>query len=96
MGFEWATSRIARIATNIPPPSRELLRELDVLILDGLRRRPHSTHFNLDQAVAEAKQIGARRTFFTHIAHELKHTETNSGLPPGMALAYDGLVCESD
>ena len=80
----------------IPPASHELLRDLDVLVLDGLRLRPHTTHFNLDQAVTEARQIAARRTYFTHIAHELKHAETNARLPEGMELAYDGLVCESD
>ncbi len=82
--------------SHIPDESRELLRDLDVLILDALRRRPHPTHFHLEQAIAEAQRIGAARTYFTHIAHELKHAETNAELPPGIELAYDGLVCESD
>ncbi|MBU0637433.1 MAG: MBL fold metallo-hydrolase [Planctomycetes bacterium] len=80
----------------IPAESRPLLDDLDILILDAVRRRPHSTHFNLEEAVAEAHRIGARRTYFTHIAHELGHAQTNAELPPGMALAYDGLVLESD
>jgi len=80
---------------GIPELSRELLRGLDVLVLDGLRRRPHPTHFNLEQAIAEAKRIGAARTFFTHIAHELLHAATNAKLPAGMELAYDGLVCQA-
>lgn len=80
----------------MPDESRALLRGLDVLILDGLRRRPHPTHFNLEQAVVEARRIGARRTYFTHIAHELGHAATNAELPAGMELAYDGLVCKSD
>ena len=80
----------------VPDESRGLLRGLDVLVLDAVRRRPHATHFNLEQAVEQARQIGARQTYFTHIAHELKHAETNAQLPVGMELAYDGLVCESD
>jgi phosphoribosyl 1,2-cyclic phosphate phosphodiesterase len=79
----------------IPDESRALLRDLDILLLDGVRRRPHSTHFNIDQAAEEARRIGARRTYFTHIAHELKHAETNAQLPADMELAYDGLVCVS-
>ncbi len=75
----------------IPADSLDRLNGLDVLILDGLRRRPHPTHFNLEQAVEMAKQIGAKRTYFTHIAHELMHEETNAELPEGMELAYDGL-----
>jgi phosphoribosyl 1,2-cyclic phosphate phosphodiesterase len=79
----------------IPDETRALLTGLDVLILDGLRRTPHPTHFNLEQAVAEAKRIGARQTYFTHIAHELGHAATDAELPEGMALAYDGLRCVS-
>jgi len=93
--------RIGRVAycpdcSAIPDASRPLLADLDVLILDALRRRPHPTHFNLDQAVAEAQRIGARRTYFTHIAHELAHVPTNAELPAGMELAYDGLVCDAE
>lgn len=80
----------------IPNESRPLLADLDILVLDALRRRPHPTHFNLDQAIAEAERIGARRTIFTHIAHELGHAETCAALPTGMTLAYDGMVAESD
>jgi phosphoribosyl 1,2-cyclic phosphate phosphodiesterase len=81
---------------RIPDESRELLRGLDVLVLNALRRRPHPTHFTIDEAVEEARRIGARRTYFTHIAHELGHVATNAVLPEGMALSYDGLVCESE
>ncbi|MDY0168309.1 MAG: MBL fold metallo-hydrolase [Thermoguttaceae bacterium] len=76
---------------GIPPASRDLLAGLDVLILDCLRRRPHPTHLSLDEAIATARGIGARRTLFTHIAHDLKHDETSRHLPAGMELAYDGL-----
>jgi len=91
--------RIGRFAyctdcNEIPPASMELLQDLDVLILDALRVRPHPTHFTIDQAVAAARQINARQTFFTHIAHELPHAATNANLPPRMALAYDGQIID--
>jgi phosphoribosyl 1,2-cyclic phosphate phosphodiesterase len=41
-----------------------------------------------------ARRVGARRTFFTHIAHELAHAATCASLPSGMTLAHDGLVIE--
>jgi phosphoribosyl 1,2-cyclic phosphate phosphodiesterase len=44
------------------------------------------------QAVEWAERIGARRTWFTHISHDLGHEQTNAELPAGMALAYDGLT----
>ncbi|MFQ5490322.1 MAG: MBL fold metallo-hydrolase, partial [Phycisphaerae bacterium] len=65
----------------IPEASWPLLAGLDVLILDALRHTPHPTHFNLAQAVETAHRIGARRTYFTHIAHELSHAKTNADLP---------------
>ena len=94
-GFRVGNIAYCTDCNAVPDSSRKLLEGLDVLVLDGLRRRPHPTHFNLDEAIAEAERIGARRTYFTHIAHELPHAETNAGLPEGMELAYDGLVCES-
>ncbi|MDX2199181.1 MAG: MBL fold metallo-hydrolase [Phycisphaerae bacterium] len=81
---------------RIPEETMSLLRGLDVLVLDALRVRPHPTHFNLEEAIRVAERIGAARTYFTHIAHELGHAETNARLPAGMELAYDGLVIESD
>lgn len=77
--------------SDIPAASLELLRDLDVLVLDALRIRPHPTHFNLEQAIAWAQRIGARRTLFTHIAHEILHAEIQEKLPAGIELAYDGL-----
>jgi phosphoribosyl 1,2-cyclic phosphate phosphodiesterase len=94
--FDVLGFRIGKVAyctdTNeIPDTSWPLLRDLDVLILDALRRRPHPTHFCLDEAVRAAKRIGARRTYFTHMSHDLDHEATNAMLPAGIELAYDGL-----
>ena len=65
-----------------------------MLVLDALRTRPHSTHFSLDQAVEAATRVGASRTYFTHMCHDLPHEETCAGLPERMTLAHDGLVVE--
>lgn len=96
LGFRVGNLAYCPDCSAIPDSSRRLLAGLDVLVLDALRHRPHPTHFTLAQAVEEAKRIGARRTFFTHIAHELKHAEVNASLPAGLVLAHDGLVCEAE
>ena len=80
--------------SHVPEASHALLRGLDVLVLSALRHRPHPTHFTVAQAIETAARIGARRTFFTHMCHDLGHEETSRTLPAGMALAYDGLVIE--
>ena len=95
LGFRVGNFAYCTDVSRIPPDSWPLLSGLDALILDGLRRRPHPTHFNLDQAVEHAHKIGANKTYFTHIAHELGHEETNKGLPDGMALAYDTQIIRS-
>ena len=91
LGFRIGRFAYCTDVSEIPAESWRLLENLDVLILDALRIRPHPTHFNLEQAVEHAKKIGARQTYFTHIAHELGHAETNAGLPANMALGHDGL-----
>ncbi len=76
----------------IPPKSWSLLRGLRTLVLDLLRYRRHPTHFTADEAIAAASQIGAGRTLFIHMTHDIRHAELDSRLPPGMNLGYDGLT----
>jgi phosphoribosyl 1,2-cyclic phosphate phosphodiesterase len=87
--------RVGRLAyctdvNVIPETSYAQLKDLDVLVLDALAPNPHSKHFSLPQAVEAAQRIGAKQTYFTHIAHRLPHEATNRELPPNMKLAYDG------
>lgn len=94
LGFRVGRFAYLTDCNRIPDGSWPLVEGLDVLVLDALRIRPHPTHFSLDEAVATAARIGAPRTFFTHMCHDLLHAATDARLPPGMALAYDGLVLE--
>jgi phosphoribosyl 1,2-cyclic phosphate phosphodiesterase len=91
-GFRFGAFAYLTDCCAIPDTSWPLLENLDVVVLDALRERPHSSHFCLDEAVAAAERIGARRTFFTHMAHDLGHAATCARLPDGMALAHDGLT----
>jgi phosphoribosyl 1,2-cyclic phosphate phosphodiesterase len=61
-------------------------------VLDALRDRAHPTHLTLQQAVNIAGEVGAARTYFIHMAHDLPHEETQQRLPGTMSLAHDGLV----
>jgi phosphoribosyl 1,2-cyclic phosphate phosphodiesterase len=80
--------------SRIPPASFERLRGLDTLVLDALRIRPHVTHFCLDDSLRVVAELKPRRTYFTHMAHDLDHDPTNAKLPPGVELAYDGLTLD--
>lgn len=91
-GFRFGRTAYLTDVSAIPESSFALLEGLDNLILSALRHKPHPTHATLEQATAWARRIGARHTWFTHIAHELGHEATNRSLPPEMKLAHDGLA----
>ena len=90
-GFRFGNAAYLTDMNDIPRSSLPLLRELDVLILDALRREPHPSHATLDQALEFVRLIEPRQAFFTHMSHDLLHDETNRGLPQHIRLAYDGL-----
>lgn len=94
LGFRLHRFAYLTDCSHIPDTSWPLLEDLDVLVLDALRPEPHPTHFNLDEAVAAATRIGARQTYFTHMAHQLRHAPTCARLPGGMTLAHDGLTID--
>jgi phosphoribosyl 1,2-cyclic phosphate phosphodiesterase len=82
---------------RLPPATREALQGVDVLVLNALWfGRPHSAHFNVEEAVEAARSVGARRTFLTHITHRVRHQELLDRLPDGVEPAYDGLTVEVD
>lgn len=77
--------------SEIPSASVDLLRGLDVLVLDCLRITPHPTHLWLERALQYVTELRPRRTFFTHIAHDIKHARDSALLPEGVEFGYDGL-----
>jgi len=85
---------------GIPPASRERLRGLDVIFLDGLRHRPHPTHFTVEQALAALRDLAPRQAYLIHMTHDLDHEATERAIPAmpevpgGVHLAYDGLTVD--
>lgn len=90
-GFRFCRAAYLTDHSEIPESSMALLRDLDVLFLDALRRRPHPTHTTLQRALEYVEQLAPRRAYLTHICHDLAHEETERDLPPHVRLAYDGL-----
>ncbi len=69
----------------------EALEGVEILVLSALRQTPTRMHFSVEEAVAFAKRINAKKTYLTHIAHELDHEATNALLPEEVQMSYDGL-----
>lgn len=98
-GFLFQHAGGARIAylpdcKAIPASTMALIEGVDVLIVDALRLRVHPTHFNVEEALAAARAVGAGQTWLTHLSHELSHAELEAGLEPKVRVASDGLVLE--
>ena len=75
----------------VPAPIRELLREIPILIIDGLRDEPHPTHLTIAEAMEVSRAVHAQRTWLTHLTHLTLHAEREALLPANVRLAYDGL-----
>ena len=89
----WNGRRIAYFPDchTMPAATRYALRGVDVMVLDTLRHRPHPTHMNVAESIAELRAIGARRGLLMHMCHDLGHAALAAGLPAGIEAAYDGL-----
>jgi len=90
-GFRFGSAAYLTDMSSIPDTSLPLLEGLDVLIIDALRKQPHPSHANIDQALGWVERLEPRSTLFIHMSHELEHAETENELPPHVRLAYDGL-----
>ncbi len=81
--------------SRLPDESIRLLQGVEVAVVSALRATPHPTHQSVEQAIELSGKIGAERTFFTHMCHDILHAETDAELPDGIQLAYDGLVLDN-
>ena len=91
LGFRIGNVAFCTDVSTIPADSREQLKNLDVLVLNTLRHKPHPTHLHLDAALNLIRQLQPRHAYLTHMSHELDYDELLKELPANVAPAYDGL-----
>ena len=96
LGFRFQNVAYLTDCNGIPDESLEYLQNLDLLILDALRPKPHPTHFCLEESCQWAERLKAKQTLFVHMTHNLDHQTTNEMLPPHIQLAYDGQKVDFD
>lgn len=78
-------------AKSIPDESLDLMRNVDLLILDGLHDSPHPTHLTIEEATAIALELEARQTWLTHFSCRVDYQKVGPSLPESVDLAWDGL-----
>ena len=79
---------------NLPDETRRQLQNLDVLVLDCVRHKPHVTHFGLQESLAVIEELKPRRAYLTHLNHEFLYRRDAAKLPENVFFAYDGLIVE--
>jgi phosphoribosyl 1,2-cyclic phosphate phosphodiesterase len=102
LGYKFLNCAYISDVSEIPESTLKQLYGLDVLIIDALRYRPHSTHLSLDEALKLIAELKPAKTYLTHIAHDMRHSELEERLrdpdsgcfAPGVEPAYDGLTLE--
>lgn len=96
-GFRVGTLAYITDAKVISEDSMRKLADLDILILNALRFKPHPTHFTIDEVIEVFQQLKPKRCYLTHISHDMGlQEEVQRGLPKGMFLGYDGLTLHID
>jgi phosphoribosyl 1,2-cyclic phosphate phosphodiesterase len=91
--------RIGRFAylpdvSEIPGKAMATLENLDTLVLDALRRKPHPTHTHLAQSLDWIARLRPRLAVLTNMHNDLDHATLEAELPPGVIPAHDGLTLE--
>jgi len=94
MAYRFNDFAYATDLSEIPKGTVEAMRDLDVLVLDCLRFDKHPTHLWLDKALEYIEELKPKRTYLTHIAHDVMHARDSAKLPNGVQWAYDGLTVE--
>jgi phosphoribosyl 1,2-cyclic phosphate phosphodiesterase len=79
-------------AKSVSDDERNKIKGSKILVINALQKQYHISHFTLEEAIAFAEEMGAEKTYFTHISHRLgTHQAVSAMLPPNIELAYDGM-----
>ena len=94
LGYRFNNFTYITDASFISDESFKLIEGTEILVLNGLRYRPHHTHLSLQESVNIADKLGIKKAYFTHMTHDVLHRHLERELPSNMHPAYDGLTIE--
>jgi len=95
LGYRFGDFAFITDASFISDQGMDLLRGVEVLVVNALQREPHPSHFTVSQALDVVDRLQPKVTYLTHISHRMGPArEWAPQLPDGVFTAYDGLVIE--
>jgi len=91
--LEYAGRRVGYVpdCSAMPDETVNILKSVDVMIIDALRYRPHPTHLCLAETLALLERIGADKSYLIHLCHDMDHSTLEKTLPPSVRVSYDGM-----
>lgn len=96
-GFRFQNIAYLTDVKSISENEKLKLKNLEVLIINAIRYKPHRSHLNLEEALLLIEELKPKKTYLTHVSHFLGfHAEVEKQLPKNVFLAYDELVLEVD
>jgi len=91
LGFRFGNVAYSADIKGLPPESIAALAGLDVWIVDALRKAPHPSHFNLEEALAWIGRIKPKRAILTNLHTDMDYASLRAILPPGVEPGFDGM-----
>jgi len=92
LGYRFGNLAYVTDSKVISAESRELIKGLDILVLNALRERPHPTHLSIGEALEIIEEVAPREAYLIHLSHEISHQQATAMLPPNVHIAHDGLT----
>jgi phosphoribosyl 1,2-cyclic phosphate phosphodiesterase len=95
LGFRFGNVAYSADIKSLPADSIAALARLDVWIVDALRKAPHPSHFNIDEALDWIARVKPKRAILTNLHSDMDYAALRASLPPGVEPAYDGMMLTS-
>ncbi len=95
LGFRIGNVAYSADIKSLPPASVAQMAGLDVWIVDALRKTPHPSHLNLEEALAWIERIKPRRAILTNLHSDMDYAALKASLPSNVEPAYDGMRLET-
>lgn len=96
LGYRFGKLAYITDMKTIAETEMSYLDGVETLVVNALRfDKPHHSHQLVDDAIAFAQRVGAKKTYLVHVTHEIGyHDDANRRLPEGFEFPYDGQVIE--